>query len=949
VASTFGSQNQKVMHRIIALLLIVVLPQIILAQKSPIVKGTVYDTLSKKGLPYATVSLVYAKDSTLYSFTRADSSGNFSFKQVPQGKYLLSSSYVGYTTIWKDVDIKDATEMNLGNVAMTDITSMSNVTVTAKRAPVVMNGDTVEFNTENFKTKPNAVVEDLLKKLPGVTVDADGTVRVNGQRINKVYVNGKEFFTGDPKMATKNLDADAIDKVQVFDKKSDKAEFTGIDDGNSQKAINLKLKKDRNKSLFGRATAGAGENGRYDAQANINKFNGDQQMSFIGMANNVNKQGFSIGDVFNFTGELSRGMRNGGSITIRTDNDEIGNGLPVAGISQTQPGVANTIAGGLNYNDSWNKKTDLNASMVATDMHLDAQQLITRDYLLPGNNYRYTSAVNSTTDTRQQRFNTTFEQKLDSFTSLKIVPSLAFQQRNSDSHNDYVSVNDANIKLNEGYNYNTSKSEGYLFNTSMLLRKRFKKKGRTISMQYDGRFNNSTQNSTLNTKNTFFDAAGLPSQDTILNQTAHTEGNTANNGLDVTYTEPIGKRSLFELSSFVNLSSGKSNKQTYDFDAASGKHDIQNALLSNDFTSNYTYYGGGINFRTNRANYNYTIGASLQQAQLKSVNNSSDYTIKQQFTDVLPNAAMEYKFSKYKNVRFNYNTSTTQPTTAQLQPLLNVSDPLNIVAGNPELKRSYTHNVSINYFAADPATQKNFFAFLTGGVVKDAIIYADEIQSNGARTTAPINVNGTGYAYGSVNWGFPIRKIKSRFEIGADINYNRNISFINQQQNNINNVSFNPKVAYSYSKDDVISVRLDAVVRINKATYSLQEQLNTNYLTQVYELELVNYAWWGLVLVNNFNYTVKTGRAEGFNTKVPFWNISLAKQFLKNKRAEIRFSVNDLLNRNTGISRTSNQNYIEDNRYNVLKRYCMVSFTYNLNKSGNKASGPQIKVRTFGN
>jgi len=300
-------------------------------------------------------------------------------------------------------------------------------------------------------------------------------------------------------------------------------------------------------------------------------------------------------------------------------------------------------------------------------------------------------------------------------------------------------------------------------------------------------------------------------------------------------------------------------------------------------------------------------------------------------------------------MRFNYNTSTTQPTTSQLQPLQNISDPLNIVEGNPDLKRSYTHDVSLNYLAADPATQKNFFAFLAGGIVENAIVYADEIQANGARKTAPVNVNGTGFAYGSVNWSFPIRKLKSRFEIGADVNYNRNISFINNQQNNINNVSFNPKMAYSFSKDDVISIRLDAVVRINKATYSLQEQLNTNYLTQVYEMEMVNYAWWGLVLVNNFNYTIKTGRTEGFNTKVPFWNISLAKTFLKSKRAEIRFSVNDLLNKNTGISRTSNQNYIEDNRYNVLKRYFLVSFTYNLHKGANKNSGPQIKIRTFNN
>jgi len=211
--------------------------------KQAFIHGLVYDTASKKGLAYATVSIVGIKDSTLISFTRADSSGKFVLKNISKGSYLLSASYVGFVPVWQDISVKDGESLSLGNINLTDLKNASAVTVIAKRAPVVMNNDTLEFNTENFKTQPNAVVEDLLKKLPGVTVDGDGTVKVNGQKINRVLVNGKEFFTGDPKLATKNLDADAVDKVQVFDKKTDRAEFTGVDDGLSEKAINLKLKK----------------------------------------------------------------------------------------------------------------------------------------------------------------------------------------------------------------------------------------------------------------------------------------------------------------------------------------------------------------------------------------------------------------------------------------------------------------------------------------------------------------------------------------------------------------------------------------------------------------------------------------------------------------------------------------------------------------------------------
>ncbi len=262
------------MKEILPLFAAILFPAFLMAQSSTI-EGHVIDSTAKKPLAYATVSLVKASDSTLVTFTRADSLGKFQLKSIPKGKYRLSASYAGYNPVWKDVLInQDDEHLNMGTIMITDLKSLGDVTVITKRPPVTVNNDTLEFNAENFKTQPNAVVEELLKKMPGVTIDNDGTVRVNGQKINRVLVNGKEFFTGDPKMATKNLPADAIDKVQVYDKKSDRAEFTGIDDGNTEKAINLKLKKDRNNALFGKLTAGVGTDGRYDVQGNINKFTG---------------------------------------------------------------------------------------------------------------------------------------------------------------------------------------------------------------------------------------------------------------------------------------------------------------------------------------------------------------------------------------------------------------------------------------------------------------------------------------------------------------------------------------------------------------------------------------------------------------------------------------------------------------------------------------------------
>jgi hypothetical protein len=933
------------MIRICTLLSILLLPFFSLAQKAPAsVKGVVFDTASKKGLAYATVSVVNAKDSTLVSFTRADSTGKFKLASLDKGKYLLSSSYVGYVPVWKSLEItKEGQEINMGNIEMTDVLNAGNVTVTARRAPVTINNDTVEFNTENFKTQPNAVVEDLLKKLPGVTVDNDGTVRVNGQKVNRVLVNGKEFFTGDPKIATKNLDADAVDKVQVFDKKSDRAEFTGVDDGQSEKAINLKLKKDRNHALFGKVSAGAGTRERYDAQTNINKFNGDQQLSMIGMGNNTNKQGFSITDILNFTGELSRGMRNGGGITIRTGGGD-DNGLPVTGQGQNQQGVATTIAGGVNFNDTWNKKTDVNASGMGSNIDLRTDRNTVQQNLLPGNNFTKISNSSAAKNSKQQRINLSIDSKIDSFNSIKFTPQFTTQQTDLRSTSNYISTSDKGLKLNDGFTDSKTHSDAFNFGGNALFKHQFKKKGRTLSSTVSLAYNESKQNGSFYTRNTFY-AAGVALKDSITNQTNNREAVTRSLGGNIVYTEPVGKRSLFEFSGFYNSSVGDSKRKTYDYGLSSNKYDQLNAAQSNDFKSEYNYTGGSINFRSNQKMMNFTLGSSLQQATLYNTNGNF---IKQSFTDLLPNASIQYKFNSTRNLNLNYSSSTTQPTTTQLQPVADVIDQLTTVTGNPNLKRSYAQSLSLNFFSANMYTQRNFFAFISASKTANAIVNSDVLTANGTRVSMPVNANGNYLVFASVNAGFPLKKLKSRVDLGLGSNIIHNISYVNAAENAIDNMSISPNLSYNFSLDGKVDITVTSRLNISKAKYSLQPILNSNYLQQVYGIDMTNYLPWGLVVNNNFNYTINTGRADGYNTQVPFWNVSMAKGFLKNKRAEVKLSAFDLLNQNIGTSRSANQNYIEDTRYNVLQRYFLLSFTFSLNKAGNTGTGPRVVMRTIG-
>lgn len=936
------------MNRICTLLILFSFPFFLQAQKLPAtVKGTVYDTASKRGLAYATISVVNSKDSTLVTFTRADSTGKFKVAALDKGKYLLSSSYVGFVPVWRPIEItSDGQEVNLGNLEMTDVLHSGDVTVTARRPPVTISGDTVEFNTENFKTQPNAVVEDMLKKMPGITVDNDGTVRMNGQRINRVLVNGKEFFTGDPKMATKNLDADAVDKVQVFDKKSDRSAFTGVDDGQSEKTINLKLKKDRNNALFGKVAAAAGTEGRYDGQTNINKFNGERQFSAIGMGNNTNKQGFSISDVLNFTGELQRGLRSGGGgMTIRMGGGD-DNGLPVTGAGQNAQGVAKTFAGGVNFNDTWNKTTDFNGSAMGTNIDLRTDRTTKRHNSFPGNEFDYFSNSSTARNSKQQRVNMTIDSKIDSSNSIKFTPSFTTQQTDTRSTSSYVSQNTSGVKLNEGSTDNKTHSDAFNFGGNALFRKRFAKKGRTISSMVSLAYNDSRQDGNLFTRNTFYNA-GLPLKDSVTNQKNRREAVSRNFGANVVYTEPVGKKSLLEFSAFYNTNIGDAKRITYDY-SLSGKYDQLNNSQSNDFKSDYTYTGGGLSFRSNQKKFNYTIGTSLQEAKLSSINNTTNNVIKQSFTDFLPSLNVQFKLNASRSLGINYGTSTQQPSTTQLQPVVDVSDPLNTYTGNPNLKRSYSQNIGFNFLSTNIYTQRNFFAFISASKTDNAIVTADVIQANGSRVSMPVNTNGNYMFFGSMNAGFPMKKIKSRFDLGLGANILHNIGYVNGLKNEIDNMSISPNITYNFSLENKMDINATGRLNISKAKYSVQSQLNSNYLQQVYGLDMTNYLPGGFVLNNNLNYTINSGRADGFNTTVGFWNASIAKSFLKNKRAEVKLAAYDILNKNQGISRNANQNYLEDTRYNVLQQYFTLGFTFSLNKAGATAGGPRIITRSFG-
>jgi len=903
------------------------------------VQGLIMDSSANRTLPYATISLVHAKDSSLVSFARSNEEGRFTIKNFPTGKYLLSISYVGYQQQWVAFKTGNNPSLNLNTIYLVDASKINTVTVTARRPPVVINGDSIEFNSENFKTVPNAVVEDMLKKMPGIEVDKSGGITVNGKTVTKVFVNGKEFFTGDPKMATKNLPADAVDKIQVYDRKSDQAMFTGIDDGNEETAINIKTKKDRKQSTFGKINGSAGTPGRFDAQGNVNRINNDEQFSIIGTANNTNRQAFSNGDVSNFSG--GGGGRGGGGMVLNFNG---GGG----GTDANAQGVANTYSLGGNYSNLLNdKKMDFNANANNSDVERNNISNSYTQNLTPGNLFNRNASSNTTSRNQQQKLGVTIDNKVSESFSYKYTPSITNQHNTSMGESSSSTLLPDGTLTNASKTNSSSSSDAVNISNTLLLRKKFVKKGRTLSSTLTQGYNNSSANSSQYTDQLFYNY-GVKVKDSLIDQKNTRKGLSETYSANLVYTEPLGKKSLLEFNAFLNKNIGSTSKKVYDKNGSNHLYDLLNNKLTNEYSSEYTYAGGGMNYRLNQKKYNFSTGFSLQDAILNGNNTSINTKIQHEFKDILPTALFVYNFSQTQNFRFNYRTSTSQPSLTQLQPVLDQSNINNQTIGNPDLKRSYTHNINFTYFSTKILAQRNFFALLNAQVINNSIVNYDSILPSRAILSKPVNANGAYRINGSANYGFGIKQIYSRFNFGINGGISNNLSYSKGLLNTTLIKSLGPSFTYTYSMDELMDVNLTARHSYSTTNNAMNTALNTNYLTRVYSADITNYLPLDFVLNQSFNYTINEGRAAGFNTAVPIWNATVSKFFMKNKRAEIKISAFDILNKNAGISRNVAQNQIVDQSYNVINQYFIVGFTYSLQKSGlagSNGGGPRMMIR----
>ncbi len=907
--------------------ILVLISNVAVAQKFSI-RGEVSDSTGA-WLPSATVMLLNPADSSLVNFTVTNEQGHFELKNVARITYLLKVTFVGYKTYSKDIQSDaSAPTLDLGVLSMQAAKTMLDEVVVSEKVPVVVKRDTIEFNATAFKTNKNATVEDMLKKLPGVEVDHDGNVTAQGEQVKRVTVDGKDFFgERDPKLATRNLPADAVDKVQVLDRKSDHSIFSGIDDGQREKAINLELKEEKRHGAFGNVLGGYGTDNRYQAKANINRFDKGKQLSFLGMANNINERGFSIDDYMNFTGG-SQQMMGGGQVRIQIDGDNQ-NGVPL-NFENRANGIFETYAGGLNFNNPLSKKTELNGSYFYNFLDHDKLQIISRENFLQNEKFTYKESTQQNNINSNHRASLAIDHKIDSANSVRFSTNLNYNETSTEAHTLSQNMTPEQTVLNENKSHTVSEGSSANLNSTLLFRHKFAKKGRTFSANLQLAILESQRDGLL-------DAAYRyegDTTDTIVKQRNEQTNNNLAYGATVTYTEPLGNRKYLEGSYSFRQNKNDVKRPVYDLYQ---DQEMLNDSLTNWYDSDYRYHKAGLNFRMNRKKYTMTFGGALQETYLTGNLKIQELDINRSFRNFLPVARFNYDFSGNRHLRFDYETSVQEPTIQQLQPVVDNRDPLNPYRGNPALRPAYQQSWRVNFTSFDPGTFIGFFAFVDVDYTTNAITNAVN-NDNFVRTTMPVNVKDNMRVNGDATFSFPLAKLKSRVNLSGNVREERGVNVIDEAQYTIQQRTVGSNLRYSYRYKDIFDMSLSAQLSHQRAVYEF-DQPDQKFLNQTYTAESNLTVEKRYLLSASFEYLVYDSKSTNFHQVIPLLNLSVSRFVLKNNSGEIKFSVNNLLDKALGVNQTSSVNYIERSVTNSLGRYFMISFTYSLNKQLNPMGG----------
>ncbi|MEO6219399.1 MAG: outer membrane beta-barrel family protein, partial [Ginsengibacter sp.] len=892
------------------------------------VSGSVNDPDENKPVQNAVIALVIPKDSILYKFTRSNAEGKYILKDVKPGKYILMTTHPYFADLLEDIEIKGDAE--IPRLALLSKSKILQEVIIKTGKPIQIKGDTTVYTADSFKVSANANVEELLRKLPGIQVDKDGKIKAMGETVEKVLVDGEEFFGDDPGMAVKNLRADAVKEVQVFDKKSDQSEFTGIDDGKTQKTIDLKLKEDKKKGYFGKIDVAGGLHKNIDDRYNDNllfsSFKGKRKLSAFLLNGNTNQDGLSWQDEQKYGGQNE-------NFTMNLDDDgELnfmwrGNTVDDEPNVDPQNGYITNVNAGVQYSNKWNDKRSFNFSPKYNSQDYTNHRQTFSQTQLGDSALIENSDLVTNVNRHNFKLRGIYDIKIDSMNTLKITANTNFYHTESEETRTAISTGNAGTLKNSTNRFLQTNNDKNALSGNIIFRHKFKTLRRTFSITADW--------STLNTDGTNFLKSvnqayldGSPAGNQQLNQLKNYDRSSKSISSKIVYTEPLGKKYSLQLGYQLSFNNGNNDQLTYSYSPVSLKYDFMVDSLSNKFKQNILQNipSAKFNYSTKKLKINAGAGVGFTSFDLKDISYNKDYH--KGYTNFFPSASLNYSYKSNRNIRFNYDGNTTQPTLNQLQPLRNNNDYFNQYIGNPALKPSFTNSFNLSHqsynFIKDVFSYQDLSVrLINNSITNNRIINID----SGKTITQPINTNGNLsvnlYSY----FGFKFKKIDTRLNIGPSFGYYKYADFINSTKTF--STTFNPGVSVwlSKAKEKKYEFSIDNNLAYNSNNTS-QNNTKVHYYTNTLSFFATVYSKkvWSVISDYRFFTRQKTPQFNS-NLNSHIWNVRFQRTFKQNEFTAY-FVIRDLLNQNVGVERNFYNNTFIQETNDRIRRYFLVGFTW---------------------
>ncbi|MDH6305353.1 hypothetical protein M2459_002453 [Parabacteroides sp. PF5-5] len=915
--------------KILCLWMVVLVSFPALAQRASVeIKGTVVEEGTSTPVEQATVRLLNVRDSTMINGVASSRNGTFSLKNVKPGDYLLHISFIGFEPLYQPLQITGRTaSVDVGKLELSDGSILlGEAVVIGKAAEVVVRNDTIEYNADSYKVTEGSVLEDLLKKMPGVEVDSEGKITVNGKEIKKVMVDGKEFFSDDPKVASKNLPANMIDKLQVLDKKSDMTLMTGFDDGNEETIINLTVKPGMKQGWFGNAFAGYGSEERYEGNFMVNRFYNSDQFTIMGGVNNTNNMGFS-----DLASTMFQGMGGGGGPRFRGGNS--------SGITQS-----GNI--GMNFSKEFNKKLTLNGNVRYSHSDNDLFGNSREEKIQANDSTQYQESESSRNRKSDNiGANLRLEWKPDTLTSIIFRPNFSYSKSKNHSSEEYVTLQGLGgmdvasmDSLNMGDSYTADNGNGYNVDARLEVSRKLNSEGRVVSGSFSGGYSDSDEDG-IEYSNTYY--FGSDQQNKLIDQQYQYNNKGYNYRAYVSWVEPLGRNNFLQLTYSFSQRQQEALKYTYAKDDQ-GLYTVLDTAYSQSYRNEFITQRASLSFKSQRQKFNYTLGLNLDPSYNKSETFIGDVvlsSISQNVVNLSPMAQFNYIHNKQTNLRVDYNGRTSQPSMTQLQPVANVSNPNNTIIGNPDLKPYYTNNLFIRFQKFLPEKQTAFMLMADGNYVVNAIVSDIRNLEGGRRETTYRNTDGNYRGNFRFMFNTPLKNKKFTINSMSMASYSNNNSFIDSQKNVNKSLTLMERGGIDF-RSNVIDLGLNGNIRYNKADYSLQPKNNVSTFNYGVGGTTVLYLPYDFKIESDINWSTNSGYQAGYDQNEVIWNASASKSFLKGKQATLRFKIYDILQQRSGITQQINSEGYTYSSYNTLSSYFMVHFVYRFSifKGGATAS-----------